>query len=141
MNPVNIEYRLASEEDAHVIALMNKALIQDENHRNPMTPMELEKRMTHWLSSDYQSVLFENDGKAVGYALFRDEDDYVYLRQFFVQSEFRRQGVGQAAVGWLRENAWSSDRPVRIEVLVDNVAAIRFWRAVGFKDYCLTMET
>ena len=29
---------------------------------------------------------------------------------------------------------------IRVEVLVGNLEGISFWHAVGFKDYCITME-
>ena len=40
-----------------------------------------------------------------------------------------------------REHAWADAPRVRIDVLVGNAGAIAFWRAVGFRDYCLTMES
>lgn len=42
-------------------------------------------------------------------------------------------------MGRLREQVWTQKR-VRVEVLVGNAAGIGFWRAVGFEDYCLTLE-
>jgi hypothetical protein len=29
---------------------------------------------------------------------------------------------------------------VRVEVLVGNAVGVAFWRSVGFRDYCLTLE-
>jgi len=136
-----MEYRPATPADAATLAAMNHQLIRDEGHRNPMTVAELEARMAGWLGgSEYQAVLFEEDGLPVGYALYRRETDYIYLRQFFVRPECRRRGVGRAALGWLQRNAWAGERRVRVEVLIGNSAGIAFWRAVGFRDYCLTLE-
>src|SRR5262249_54311158 len=119
-----------------------KQLIDDEGHRNPMTVAELETRMAGWLAGEYQAVIFAApDGQALGYALFRRETGHVYLRQFFVFREYRRSGIGRAGFQWLRSNLWRDTPRVRIDVLVGNHRAIAFWRAVGFRDYCLTMET
>jgi ribosomal protein S18 acetylase RimI-like enzyme len=96
--------------------------------------------MANWLAGEYEAVLFERDGLVLGYALYRREPDYVYLRQFFVQPAYRRQGIGRAALDWLHDNAWSNAPRIRIEVLIDNVAGIAFWRAVGFTDYSIAME-
>lgn len=41
---------------------------------------------------------------------------------------------------WLRQHAWPTDTPVRLDVLAANTAAQRVWQAVGFADYCITME-
>ncbi len=135
-----MEYRDATIADTPILAAMNRQLILDEGHRNAMTLTELETRLSGWLSGDYRAVLFETGGEAVGYALFRREPDFVYLRQLFVRAEHRRKGIAGTALAWLRENAWADAPRVRMDVLIGNTGAIAFWRAVGFKDYCLTME-
>jgi predicted acetyltransferase len=85
-------------------------------------------------------VLFERGDSAVGYALFRKGPEWIYLRQFFVDTQWRRGGIGRFAIEWLRNNAWQDSR-IRVEVLIHNQAGIAFWRAVGFADYALTMES
>jgi ribosomal protein S18 acetylase RimI-like enzyme len=104
-----------------------------------MNGAELEGRMTQWLESEYEAFLFEEGEQTVGYALFRTEPEYVYLRQFYIRPEFRRRGFGSTAIAWLERHAWGKVR-VRLDVLVGNAVAIAFWRAVGFRDYCLTLE-
>jgi GNAT superfamily N-acetyltransferase len=134
-----MEYRRATSADAPTLAAMNGELIRDEGHRNRMTVAELTARMAGWLRGEYEAALFEEAGRPTGYALYRRDEEYVYLRQFFVVPDCRRRGIGRAALRWLWENAWGRDR-VRVEVLVKNAAGVAFWRAVGFADYCLTLE-
>lgn len=135
-----MHYRNASSDDAAVLASLNQQLIRDEAHRNPMNLAQLTERMAGWLRGEYEAVLFEESDSPVGYALFRREPEYVYLRQLFVVPGRRRQGVGRKALEWLWRNAWSDARRLRIEVLVGNTAGREFWRGVGFKEYCITME-
>lgn len=135
-----MEYRYATPADAPVLAAMNRRLIADEGHRNSMTLSELEARMAGWLAGEYRAVLFEDGGEVIGYALFRREPEFVYLRQLFVRVEHRRRGVARDGLAWLRANAWADAPRVRIDVLVGNATAIAFWHAAGFLDYCLTME-
>jgi GNAT superfamily N-acetyltransferase len=137
---MDVNYRFAAEADSPVLASMNRQLIRDEGHRNRMTASELEQRMRAWLVSDYRAVIFERGGTVAGYALFRSEPDHIYLRQFFVRPEFRRQGFGRAAMEWLVANAWNKTARIRIEVLAGNAEGIAFWSALGFRDYALTME-
>jgi len=106
-----------------------------------MTVGELEQRMRAWLGGDYEAVVVERSGEPVGYALYRDDPDFLYLRQLFVLPEARRSGVGRATLNWLRENAGPEIARIRIEVLVGNVAALAFWKSVGFHDYSMTLET
>jgi GNAT superfamily N-acetyltransferase len=135
-----VRYRNATAADAPVLAQMNHRLIRDEGHRNRMSVSELGERMRSWLDGEYQAVLFEDEQGAVGYALYKREPEWVYVRQFFIQPERRRQGIGRAAWAWLRENPWREAPRIRLDVLVGNTSGIAFWRSLGFEDYCITME-
>ncbi|HOW71718.1 MAG TPA: GNAT family N-acetyltransferase [Phycisphaerae bacterium] len=142
MNPPNdtIEYRYATKEDCPTLGLLNCRLIEDEGHRNTMTVAELEQRMAGWLEGEYKAIIFSRAGIVLGYGLYRREPEWYYLRQFFVDRDYRRQGIGRAAVKWLTEHAWQDAPRLRVEVLVGNTPGIAFWHAVGFTDYCLTLE-
>jgi GNAT superfamily N-acetyltransferase len=139
-----LTYRFALPCDAPVLAQLNLELIRDEGHRNPMNLAQLTERMAAWLEAEYQAVLFEDataePPDVVGYALFRREPDFVYLRQLFVARARRRQGIGRAALDWLWQHAWADAERLRIDVLVGNAGARAFWKSVGFADYCFTME-
>lgn len=132
--------RMATETDVAQLAAMNRQLIRDEGHRNPMSLMELEDRMRGWLRHEYEAILFMVDGATAGYALYRRDQDWTYLRQFFILPERRRQGLGRAGIQWLLQNQWPAGHRIRLDVLIGNTAGISFWRSVGFHDYCVTME-
>ena len=134
-----MELRRAGPSDLPVLAELNHQLIRDEGHRNQMTVSELEGRLQAWLDGEYQVHIFQLDSVIVGYALYREDGASIYIRQFFVRPEFRRQGHGRQAFEWLAQHVWH-DRRLRLDVLVGNQAAIAFWRALGFKDYCITLE-
>lgn len=85
-------------------------------------------------------MLFEEGGETKGYALFRREPEYFYLRHLFVRREHHRKGIARGALAWLRRNVWALAPRVRIDVLVGNESAIAFWGSVGFREYCITME-
>lgn len=96
--------------------------------------------MESWLASEYAAVLFESDGEVVAYALYREQPEEIYLRQLFAVRNRRRKGVGREAVKILRSKIWPVNKRLTVEVLVQNTAAVAFWRAVGYKDYCLKLE-
>jgi predicted acetyltransferase len=52
----------------------------------------------------------------------------------------RRQGIGRKAFEILRSTIWPENKRLTVDVLVQNTAAVAFWRAMGCKDYCLTLE-
>ncbi len=119
---------------------MNQRLIRDEGHRNPMSIGELDQRMRGWLQGKYEAVVISRDDVDVGYALYRLDADFVYLRQLFVERAYRRRGIARAAVDHLIEHAWRGQPRVRIEVLSRNAGAVEFWKSLGFTEYAITME-
>lgn len=135
-----MEFRYATIDDAPLLAALNKQLIDDERHRNAMSVAQLAERMSAWLQGDYRAVIFSLAGEIVGYVLFRPEPEHVYIRQFYISPQHRRRGLGRAAIQWLRANAWADAGRLRLDVLAHNQRGIAFWRAVGFSDYCVTME-
>jgi GNAT superfamily N-acetyltransferase len=135
-----MQYRLATTADAPLLSRMNQRLIRDEGHRNAMSVAELRARMERWLGGEYEAVLFSDATGPAGYALFKRDEDYIYLRLFFVEPDRRRQGIGREAMASLMENAWKGTPRIRLEVLVGNSTGIAFWRSLGFVGYCVTME-
>jgi GNAT superfamily N-acetyltransferase len=133
-------FRPATLDDCPRLAEFNHQLIRDEGHRNPMTVPELEQRMSGWLTGEYHAVIYEDSGEVVAYALYRERPEEIYLRQLFVVRNRRREGIGRRAVQILRENVWPKNKRLTVEVLVANEPAVKFWRAVGYKDYALSLE-
>ena len=133
-------HRMATVNDALLLAGMNHQLIQDEGHRNPMSVPELADRMRDWITSDYSAILFESGSEVIAYALYREEKDSIYLRQFFVCRELRRSGIGRQCINILFSKVWTQDKRISVDVLTRNTGGISFWRSVGFSDYCLTLE-
>jgi GNAT superfamily N-acetyltransferase len=135
-----MNFRRATSNDCALLAKLNHQLIRDEGHRNEMTVPELEQRMKNWLASEYSAVIFEENDEVVAYALYREQPEEVYLRQLFVARNHRRQGIGRKTLEILRAKIWPKNKRLTVEVLVKNEKAVAFWRAVGYKDYCLTLE-
>ena len=118
----------------------NRQLIRDEGHRNPMNTEELTARMAGWLGSGYQAVVFAAAGEPVGYAVYLAEPDTIYLRHFFIRAEQRRRGCGRAGFQILRDQVWPEGVRLSVNVLCRNAAGVAFWHAMGYANYCLTLE-
>ncbi len=134
-----LSYREATLADAPLLARLNQELLEDEGHRLKSALAELQERMHRFLQESYRAVLFENEGEPVAYALFRDEDDSVYLRQFYVVRAQRRRGFGRAAFDLLATEVFPPKR-LYVEVLIHNERARAFWQALGFAEHFVTME-
>src|SRR5262245_30083508 len=136
-----MEWRIATAADSRVLAELNHQLIADEGHRNSMNVDQLERRMLGWLSSEYRAVLFVDHGAVVSYALFRDDEGAgVYLRQFFVVRDRRRQGIGRRALQLFRDEVVPRGTRIVVDVLTRNHAGRSFWTATGFREYAVTLE-
>ena len=92
-----MQIRECTNQDVSQLALMNKHLIEDERSNNPMSVEELEQRMMDFLNGDYTAYLFIEEETVLGYALIRHTSTPLYLRQFYIKREFRRQHYGKTA--------------------------------------------
>ena len=136
----NMDIRKTELHDIPVLAAMNKHLIEDEAHPNPMTVDELAERMRGWLSAgEYIGYLGLLDGTPVAYCVYRDNETHYYMRQLYVERDVRRRRLGTILLDWMSEHVWSG-KPVRLDVLAHNERAIRFYESYGFVTGCLRME-
>lgn len=136
----DLEFRFAAESDVPWPAKMNRQLIENEGHRNKMSLSELEERMSDFLRNEYEAVIVRSNQNDIGYALYRRYPKWLYLRQIIIIEKMRRKGIGRNFIEWLKNNPWKNSKRIRTDVLVNNPIGIDFWKAVGFKDYCMTME-
>lgn len=143
---MSLTLRLATTQDATLLAHMNKRLIEDEGGNNPMTLEQLETRVRGWLSAEWRGVLFLNDGKVVGYTIYRlqrqefDKRETVYIRHYFIERDYRRFGLGSEALEKLRSDVFPKQATIYLEVLTHNTRGRSFWQSLGFKEYSVTMR-
>ena len=134
-------------EDSAALAQMNKHLIEDEGHRNPMSINELSVRMERWLRSDWEAVFILDENATIGYALYqrrKDQfyptDEVIYLRQFFISKSHRRRGLGTMSFKAIKQEYWSKAKRIEVEVLAGNKLGIDFWHSLGFIGYALSLK-
>ncbi len=120
---------------------MNAALIEDESGARAPQQHELRLRLRSWLSRrEYHGVLFEaEDSLPAAYALWQDRGNDIFLRHFFVHREHRRRGIGRRALRLLEDTILPPDRRIVLEVLENNDRGRRFWFAMGYRPYALTL--
>ena len=129
----------ATPADIPALAAMNRRLIEDERHLNPMTVSQLAERMARFLDGGYTAYLARQEGEVVAYALYRDDGEAYYMRHLYVERGYRRRGIATDLLDWLFANVWTG-KPVRLDVLAHNEGAIAFYEAYGFRVGCLGME-
>jgi ribosomal protein S18 acetylase RimI-like enzyme len=141
LNHGELRIEKATRAEAPLLAELNRQLDEDEPHPYPLTLSALTERMTRWIETgEYEVMVLRRRERVLGYAVWRPEDRGTYIRHFFICRDQRRQGRGRAAVQLLCRDVFPKDRPVQIEAAIGNKAGIAFWRAIGFRDFGLSME-
>ncbi len=122
------------------LSLLNAELIQDEGHDNSMSLAELENRMIEWLETgEYQCHAVLHRNLPVSYCIWREEHSYIYVRQLFTLRNYRTRGLATKLIEFIqREHA--TVKPLRIEVLATNKAAMKFYQKLGFDLYSHTFQ-
>ena len=109
-----------------------------------MNNNQLRERMQGWISTqEYSAVLFDLPSasqKEIGYALFQERTEDIYLRQFLITQDFQRSGLGTIAFQILKKEYWPQAKRVTVETLSNNPRALGFWRSLGFQDYSVQLE-
>ena len=127
-----------STDDIPILAAMNKRLIEDEGSTNPMNPEELAGRMRGFISGEYNAYFFTVDETPVGYALVRHTSSPLYLRQFYIDRQYRRKHYGKQAFYLLMETLQVNE--IDVDVLMNNEPGRRFWSSLGFEENYVSMR-
>jgi len=122
----------ASLDDLDVLALMNKQLIEDEQHDNPMDVEALKIRMKEFLLGEYRAYLFKQEEVIKGYALVNYVRKPAYLRQFFLCRDSRGSGLGKACFQLLLKEL--KVEQLDVEVMYWNETGYKFWKSLGFEE-------
>ena len=103
-----MDIRPVQEQELDRIAQMNIQLQRDEGSR-VMTRADALARLERWLKGTYRCVVFVQDGGIIGYAVYRptnpDTEGHlggIYIRQFFIMTDWRRRGMGRQAFERMR---------------------------------------
>jgi len=143
---MNITFREAGYHDIKILSLMNHELIQDEKSNNPMNLEQLEGRFKELLMSEYKAVLILLDNKIIGYCLYRHDNcastvGYdIYIRQYYINRNFRRRGIGRAALNGLLQSVFRNASMISLDVLESNPVGQAFWLSMGFQPYYHRMQ-
>ncbi len=131
--------RLAQPDDCKDLFNLIKALAEYEKLSHAVTGNTLSLKEHLFGPNKYaEAILAENDGKAIGFALFFHNYSTfltkpgIYLEDIFVLPEYRQQGIGKALLKKVAQIATDRDCG-RLEwsVLDWNEPAITFYRRMG----------
>lgn len=127
-----MEIKKCTEADLALLAKFNKYLIEDEKSDNKMNEEQLFQRMKEFMNTEYDAYFFVEKEEIVGYALVKNGSSPLYLRQFYIDREYRRKHYGEQAFHKLLQ--YLEVTTIDIEVLSWNEAGIRFWEKLNFRE-------
>lgn len=139
-----MQYRLAQFADIPALAEAYLSWVREEgvtaDSAAAASPAEAEKLFWDWLGAEHRAVLFEQDGRLAGYALYLPAESEIRLLQFFVRRELRSTEAAQVAIALLSDEVWPPQARVLVEASVHNGARLDLWRSLGFQDHSVTLE-
>ena len=135
---INLSITIATEKDCAELGIMNRAMADDGGANNNMTVLELQERMKKFMKTNYIAVFFVVNGERVGYALIDKTCNPMFIRQFFIKSEFRRKGYGTAAFKEILR--YFNIDQISLSVLKSNTIGQKFWDSCGLIPYEIVMH-
>ena len=135
---ISLSITIATERDCAELGIMNRAMADDGGANNNMTVLELQERMKKFMKTNYIAVFFVVNGERVGYALIDKTCNPMFIRQFFIKSEFRRKGYGTAAFKEILR--YFNIDQISLSVLKSNTIGQKFWDSCGLIPYEIVMH-
>ncbi len=84
----------------------------------------------------YYKIIFNSD--MVGFIGIKNYEKDIYLYRFFINEEYRNQGIGTIALNKIIEMANKQNKDVSLEVVGDNIAK-KLYERLGFKTHYTRM--
>ncbi|GMG84064.1 hypothetical protein LNKW23_32780 [Paralimibaculum aggregatum] len=131
--------RLRPAESGDLPALAELYVGMAASHGTAMTAAAAEGKLALMLGVPaQQAVLMEAEGRPLGYVLWADLGDHVFIRNYAIAAEQRGAGLGAALWQRLRAEVLPA-RPIRLEVSADH--ARDFWQSRGFVAWSTGMRS
>lgn len=130
---MKLTVRPAFPDDIDLLTRMNILLRADERMDNVMTDDEVRQRMLAMAGGGYTALLFSDARQSVvGYTLTDHTRRPMYLRQLFVNRDFRKMGCGRQMIDLTMRHLQTAE--LDIEVMAWNDDARAFYRKIGCRE-------
>ncbi|MEL6476905.1 MAG: GNAT family N-acetyltransferase [Pseudomonadota bacterium] len=110
----------------------------DRAHGGKITREQATEKLGLMLQAGHRAVLFRRQGLALGMAIWMDMGDHVFLRNFVIDRDHRREGFGAALFARWRSDLLPAGTKLRLEV--GALHAQKFWERQGFSIWSTGMR-
>ncbi|WP_054754502.1 GNAT family N-acetyltransferase [Piscibacillus salipiscarius] len=83
----------------------------------------------------HRTYMIEKDGQTIGKLRLKAEGIETYIFGFTVDPDFRRQGIGKAALIEVVKQESESGHVIFVEVGIEDERGLHLYEAVGFETY------
>lgn len=136
VDPRAVVFRPAGAEDLPV--LTGLYLEMAEAHGEGLVPADVSAKLRKMLAAPgQQAVLFEAGGEPVGFCVWADLGDHVFVRNYCITKMLRGAGLGAGIWSRLRAEILPA-KPARLEVSAAHAEA--FWTSQGFAPWSTGMR-
>ncbi|MEO0819241.1 MAG: GNAT family N-acetyltransferase [Pseudomonadota bacterium] len=107
-------------------------------HGDSMAADAICEKLGKGLDAGQRATLFRHARRTVGFVVWADLGDHVFIRNFLIDEDLRRQGLGRTLFERFRTECLAPGTPLRLEASADH--ALRFWEAMGFAAWSTGMR-
>ena len=144
---MTVAIRKADPADVALLAQMNHRLVTDQGSVSTYSLQKFAQRFEEWLrTGEWQVDVVVEKEQIVGYAVYQERRDYycedkkvTYLRQFYIDRQYRGKGVGREALMTLVRTRFPKDMEVAVDVVASNPGGREYWSKMGFSPYFTQM--
>ena len=132
-----LDVKLEKEENDY----FRKWIIEEWKHHNTVDSIYQLKiikpeQLTFAENEEYYKIMFNN--KMIGFIGIKNYEKEIYLYRFFIDKEYRGQGLGTIALNKIIDKAKKENKDMSLEVMEQNIAK-HLYERLGFKTHWTRM--
>lgn len=117
-------------------------ILEEWKHHNTVDPIyqliiKKPEELKFDNNEEYYKIICDN--KEVGFIGIKNYKQEIYLYRFYINEEFRNQGIGTIALKKLIEMAQLQNKDLSLEVMGNNIIAKRMYEKIGFRTHYTKM--
>ena len=132
MAPAKWRLRPACADDFEWAFALHRAALGEYVQQTWGWEEHVQRRMFSELFHDRSWRIIEIDSHDVGLLVVEERPDELYLALIELTPRWQNQGIGTAILGWLRDHAKETRRPLSLRVLKTNHRATALYEREGF---------
>ena len=119
-----------------------KWIIEEWKHHNTVDPIyqliiKKPEELSFQKEEKYYKIVYNNI--VVGFIGIKDYKNEIYLYRFYIENQYRNQGIGTKSLEQLIDIAKVQNKDISLEVMGNNNLAKKLYEKMGFKTHYTKM--